>query len=260
VVFHAAALKHLPLLEAHPVEAVKTNIWGTVSVLRAAAEAGVSRFVNISTDKAADACSALGYSKRVAEALTAHFGSSEPGRYLSVRFGNVLGSRGSVLTTFRSQLDAGRPLTVTDPDVTRYFMTVEEAVQLVVQAGAIGHDGEVLVLDMGDPVRIADVARQLASSRTPEVSIVFTGLRDGEKLHEALFCRNEAALPTEHPLIRLVDVPPLEPSVVENLDPSGSRAEMLETLRNLAASIDARLPSNVIDLTTAERADDRIAL
>ncbi len=260
VVFHAAALKHLPLLEAHPVEAVKTNIWGTVSVLRAAAQAGVSRFVNISTDKAADACSALGYSKRVAEALTAHFGCSEPGRYLSVRFGNVLGSRGSVLTTFRSQLDAGQPLTVTDPDVTRYFMTVEEAVQLVVQAGAIGHDGEALVLDMGEPVRIADVARQLASSRTPEVSIVFTGLRAGEKLHEALFCRDEAALPTDHPLIRLVDVPPLEPSLVENLDPSGSRTEMLETLRSLAAGIDARLPSNVIDLNAAERADDRIAL
>ena len=260
VVFHAAALKHLPLLEAHPVEAVKTNIWGTASVLRAAAHAGVSRFVNISTDKAADACSALGYSKRVAEGLTAHYGSSEAGRYLSVRFGNVLGSRGSVLTTFRSQLDAGQPLTVTDPDVTRYFMTVEEAVQLVVQAGAIGHDGEVLVLDMGEPVRIADVARQLAASRTPEVSIVFTGLRAGEKLHEALFCRNETALPTEHPLIRLVDVPPLDPSLVENLETAGSRAEMLETLRSLAASIDARLPSNVIDLTAEERADDRIVL
>jgi FlaA1/EpsC-like NDP-sugar epimerase len=264
VVFHAAALKHLPLLEAHPVEAMKTNVWGTVSVLKAAAAAGVSRFVNISTDKAADSCSALGYSKRAAEALTAHFGRQEPGRYLSVRFGNVLGSRGSVLTTFRSQLDAGQPLTVTDPDVTRYFMTVEEAVQLVVQAGAIGHDGAVLVLDMGEPVRIADVARQLAASRTPEVPIIFTGLRPGEKLHEALFCRAERALPTEHPLIRLVDVPPLDPGSVENLETSGSCDEMLGLLRGLAERVDMGL-EDVIDLTVDEEVDeevdeDRIAL
>jgi FlaA1/EpsC-like NDP-sugar epimerase len=249
VVFHAAALKHLPLLQAHPVEALKTNVWGTVSVLQAAAEAGASCFVNISTDKAADACSALGYSKRIAEALTAYFARQEPGRYLSVRFGNVLGSRGSVLTAFRSQLDAGQPLTVTDPDVTRFFMTVEEAVQLVVQAGAIGHDGEVLVLDMGEPVRIADVARQLAASRTPEVPIVFTGLRPGEKLHEELFCRAEMATATEHPLIRQVGAPPLDPSFVENIEANGSGERMLDILRLLAAQIDGAL-ENSIDLTT----------
>ena len=260
VVFHAAALKHLPLLQSHPVEALKTNVWGTASVLRAAASAGVSRFVNISTDKAADSCSALGYSKRIAEGLTAHFGREEPGKYLSVRFGNVLGSRGSVLTAFRSQLDAGQPLTVTDPDVTRYFMTVEEAVQLVVQAGAIGHDGEVLVLDMGDPVRIADVARQLAASRTPEVPIIFTGLRPGEKLHEDLFCVAETALPTEHPLIRLVDVPPLDPSYVENLETCGSSEEMLETLRGLARLIDSRI-EGFIDLTAGDPVpNDRVVL
>lgn len=241
VVFHAAALKHLPLLEAHPVEALKTNVWGTVSVLRAAADAGVSRFVNISTDKAANPCSALGYSKRVAEALTAHFGNTESGRFLSVRFGNVLGSRGSVLTAFRSQLDAGRPLTVTDPDVTRYFMTIEEAVQLVVQAGAIGGDGQVLVLDMGDPVRIVDVARQLAATRTPELPIIFTGLRPGEKLHEELFCHLERPKPSAHEMIRRVDVPPLAPEWVEDLEIAGSPEEMMARLQELALGIDDRL-------------------
>jgi FlaA1/EpsC-like NDP-sugar epimerase len=251
VVFHAAALKHLPLLQTHPAEALKTNIWGTLSVLQAAAAAGASRFVNISTDKAANPCSALGYSKRIAEALTAHYGCNEAGRFLSVRFGNVLGSRGSVLTAFRAQLDAGQPLTVTDPEVTRYFMTVEEAVQLVIQAGAIGHNGEALVLDMGDPVRIADVARQLASSRSPEVPIIFTGLRPGEKLHEDLFCGHEMPRPSEHELIRTVEVPPLSPTLVENIEDSGTAEEMMERLRAIAMRIDQGTIDE-IDLTAEE--------
>ncbi|MDP8975222.1 MAG: polysaccharide biosynthesis protein, partial [Actinomycetota bacterium] len=135
VVFHAAALKHLPLLERAPGEAVKTNVWGTLSVLEAAADAGVERFVNVSTDKAADPVSVLGYSKRITERLTAHFAQRDAGVFLSVRFGNVLASSGSVLTTFHAQVQAGGPLTVTHPEVTRYFMTVEEAVELVIQAG-----------------------------------------------------------------------------------------------------------------------------
>ncbi len=164
VVFHAAALKHLPLLKSHPVEALKTNVWGTRAVLDAAAEAGVQRFVNISTDKAANPSSVLGYSKRVCEGLTAYAADAYDRMFLSVRFGNVLRSRGSVLTAFRAQIKAGGPITVTDPDVTRYFMTVEEAVELVLQAGAIGAAGDALVLDMGAQVRIANVAR--AASRT----------------------------------------------------------------------------------------------
>src|SRR5690606_33535371 len=135
VVFHAAALKHLPLLEMHPSEAVKSNVHGTLNVLSAAGAHGATHFVNISTDKAADPCSVLGYSKRVAEGLTAGAAQFSSGTYLSVRFGNVLGSRGSVLTGFRAQIEAGGPVTVTDAEVTRYFMTVSEAVHLVVQAG-----------------------------------------------------------------------------------------------------------------------------
>ena len=229
VVFHTAALKHLPLLEAHPVEAFKTNVWGTLSVLDASVAAGVGSFVNISTDKAANPTSVLGYSKRVAEGLTAWTAERASGRYLSVRFGNVLGSRGSVLTAFRAQLAAGGPLTVTDPEVTRFFMTVEEAVQLVVQAGAIGEPGDVLVLDMGEPVRIADVARRLMGIAEQPVAIEYTGLRVGEKLHEELFGVGEERRDSEHSLISAVCAPALDPALVRDVDPSvvGFDARML---------------------------------
>ena len=195
VVFHAAALKHLPLLELHPDEAVKTNVWGTWNLLDAARHVGCDRFVNISTDKAADPVSVLGYTKHLAERLTAGMVDSSKGVYLSVRFGNVLGSRGSVLPTFLRQIEAGGPVTVTHPDVTRYFMTTEEAVLLVVQAGGVGEPGEVLVLDMGSPVRIDDVARRLIAQSGKKVEIEYTGLRQGEKLHERLLGRARWAPP-----------------------------------------------------------------
>ena len=209
VVFHAAALKHLPLLEMYPDEAIKTNVFGTLHLLEVSAEFGVGRFVNISTDKAADPSSVLGYTKRIAERLTAQVAINAPGTYLSVRFGNVLGSRGSVLTAFREQIAAGGPVTVTHPDVTRYFMTVEEAVQLVVQAGAIGRSGEALVLDMGEPVKIADVARRLIAHAERGVDIEYTGLRPGEKLQEVLLGADEVDSRPVHPLISHVFVPPL---------------------------------------------------
>ncbi|MBX3285532.1 MAG: polysaccharide biosynthesis protein [Actinobacteria bacterium] len=209
VVFHAAALKHLPLLEMHPSEALKTNVWGTVALLEAALEVGVERFVNISTDKAADPTSVLGYTKRIAERVTADVAADSPGTFLSVRFGNVLGSRGSVLTAFKAQIEAGGPVTVTHPEVTRYFMTVEEAVQLVIQAGAVGRDGETLILDMGTPVRIADVARRLIAESERPIEIVYTGLRPGEKLHEILVGEAEEGERPMHPGISHVQVPPL---------------------------------------------------
>ena len=221
VVFHAAALKHLPLLEQYPDEAYKSNILGTLNVLEAAEASGVEVFVNISTDKAANPCSVLGYSKRVAERLTAHTGKiARSGTYLSVRFGNVLGSRGSVLGAFRDQIDRGGPVTVTDRDVTRFFMTIPEAVQLVIQAGAIGRTGEVLVLDMGEPVRIYDVARRLVAQSKRPVPIVFTGLRPGEKLHEELFGDDEVDDRPRHKLIAHAAVPPLDPADVRDVRPS----------------------------------------
>ena len=217
VVFHAAALKHLPLLEMHPAEGYKTNVWGTENLLHASGRFDVERFVNVSTDKAADPTSVLGRTKRLAEQLTAYAAADHPGTYLSVRFGNVLGSRGSVLPAFRAQIEAGGPVTVTDPEVTRYFMTVEEAVQLVIQAGAIGHDGEVLVLDMGEPVKIVDVARRLVAEADRSIEIVFTGLRPGEKLHEVLFSEGETDDRPHHPLISHCMVPALSALDVEEI-------------------------------------------
>lgn len=220
VVFHAAALKHLPLLERYPEEAWKTNVLGTLNVLDACRAAKVDRFVNISTDKGANPISILGHSKRVAERLTSDAATRlELGAYLSVRFGNVLASRGSVLTTFQQQIENGGPVTVTHPDVTRFFMTIPEAVELVIQAGAIGQPGEVLILDMGDPVRIVDVARQMIDIARSDAEIVFTGLRPGEKLHEELIGSGERDERPMHPLIAQVAVPPLSPDVFDRYTP-----------------------------------------
>jgi FlaA1/EpsC-like NDP-sugar epimerase len=217
VVFHAAALKHLPLLERFPHEALRTNVFATRDLLDFAERSGVERFVNISTDKAADPISVLGYTKRISERLTADVARRSGGAYLSVRFGNVLGSRGSVLETFQAQVDAGGPVTVTHPDVTRFFMTTAEAVELVIQAGAIGRPGEVLVLDMGEPVRIADVAQQLIEMSMTDVKFEFTGLRSGEKLDEVLFGEGEVDFRPVHPLIAHVTAPPLAPAALAGL-------------------------------------------
>jgi FlaA1/EpsC-like NDP-sugar epimerase len=239
VVFHAAALKHLPLLESHPDEAVKTNVVATGWLLEAAEKYGVERFVNISTDKAADPTSVLGYSKRIAEMLTAHFARRAVGTYVSVRFGNVLGSRGSVLTSFHSQIAAGGPITVTHPEVTRYFMTVPEAVQLVVQAGAIDDDGAALVLDMGTPVRIASVAERLAAQSGKDISIVYTGLRPGEKLHEVLLGHGEPDIRPVHPLISHVPVPPCSPKMA-SVDLSLPHAGIVAQLQAISCGPPAR--------------------
>ncbi len=215
VVFHAAALKHLSMLQMYPQEGLKTNVRGTLNVLEAARAAGVNVLINISTDKAADPTSVLGDTKRTAERLTAGF--ADCGRYVSVRFGNVLGSRGSVLTAFAEQIQSGGPITVTDPQVTRFFMTIGEAVQLVLQAGAIGNTGDVLILDMGEPVRILDVAHQLMEIADRRVDIVITGLRPGEKLHEVLRGQEEVLLPTGHPTISRCQTQSLEPTAVDHM-------------------------------------------
>lgn len=218
LVFHAAALKHLTLLEEFPLEAWKTNVLGTQNVLRAADEVGVEVFVNISTDKAANPTCVLGYSKRLAERLTAYY-ATKPGRYVSVRFGNVLGSRGSVIEAFTAQIERGGPVTVTDPEVERYFMLIPEASQLVLEASVIGRDGEVMVLEMGAPVKIVDVAHTLIelSGRT-DVEVVFTGLRPGEKLTEELFAHGESVRRAEHPLVNAVSVPTINPWDIANAD------------------------------------------
>jgi len=215
VVFHAAALKHLPMLEQYPSEAWKTNVLGTLNMLDAALAAGVETFVNISTDKAANPTSVLGHSKHLAERLTAWAAQASGRTYLSVRFGNVIGSRGSMLPTFTTLIEAGGPLTITHPDVTRFFMTIPEACQLVIQAGGIGRPAEVLILDMGEPVKILDVAQRMIAMSGRDISIVYTGLRRGEKLHEELIGDNETGERPVHPKISHAAIEALSPALLD---------------------------------------------
>ncbi|GAA1341446.1 nucleoside-diphosphate sugar epimerase/dehydratase [Arthrobacter roseus] len=211
VVFHAAALKHVSLLEQYPAEAWKTNVLGTLNVLNAAMAAEVPSLINVSTDKAADPSTVLGHSKRVAEKLTAWAANQTERPYVSVRFGNVIGSRGSMLPLFSEQIRQGGPVTVTDPDATRFFMTIPEACQLVIQAGSVGAAGELLILDMGEPVRILDIAERMISLSGKDIEIVYTGLRRGEKLHEVLMGEGEDDARPIHPKISHTAVKPLDP-------------------------------------------------
>ena len=208
IVFHSAALKHLTLLERYPDEALKTNVYGTKNVVDAVSAQGCDTFINISTDKAADPVSILGKSKLLTEQITAHASTVNLGKFVSVRFGNVLGSRGSVIETFRFQIQRGGPVTITDKNVTRYFMTVKEAVHLVLQAAVLGESGTTLVLDMGTPVRIMDLAHHMISRSGRDLQIQFTGLRAGEKMEERLQGLHEDVESTSHELISSTRVQP----------------------------------------------------
>ncbi len=205
VVFHSAAMKHVPMMECHPCEAVKNNVMGTLNVAEAALASGCDRFMLISTDKAVDPSNVMGATKRLAELLMKKFNTESSCMMGAVRFGNVLGSRGSVVPTFKNQIERGGPVLVTDPEVTRFFMTVNEAVQLVIQSAAFLKGGEVFVLDMGEPIKILELAEKMIAmmGKGKEIPIHFTGLRPGEKLEEALFYETETLLPTHHPKIHL---------------------------------------------------------
>jgi FlaA1/EpsC-like NDP-sugar epimerase len=226
VVFHAAAYKHVPLMEQNALEAVRNNIVATSVVADVASEARVKRFVLVSTDKAVNPKNVLGQTKAVCEWIVQAAAARERNgtHFISVRFGNVLGSSGSVIPLFRRQIARGGPVTVTHPDMTRFFMTIPEAVQLVVQAGAIGESGDIYVLDMGTPVKIVDLAHNMIrlSGKEPglDVEIEFIGARPGEKLHEELWDEGEQAVPTPHPKIlrsagRSVDPAWLEEELAE---------------------------------------------
>lgn len=205
IVFHAAAHKHVPLMELNPKEAIRNNVLGTRVVAEASLAAGVDRFVLISTDKAVNPSSVMGATKRIAEHVIRGLGQQGMTKFTVVRFGNVLGSNGSVVPLFAEQIRKGGPVTVTDPEIKRFFMTIPEAVQLVLQASVMGQGGEVFVLDMGEQIKIADLARNMIvlSGLVPgkDVSIVYTGLRAGEKLYEELFEDSEQVEPTAHPKI-----------------------------------------------------------
>ena len=204
-VFHAAAHKHVPLMEENVIEAITNNVFGTLNVVDAALEAGCEHFVFISTDKAVRPTSVMGATKRIAELIVQRAAMKHERNFVSVRFGNVLGSRGSVVPTFLRQIRAGGPVTVTHPEMQRYFMTIPESVQLVLQAGALGRGGEVFLLDMGEPIRIVDIATDLIrlSGLTvgTDIEIKFTGMRPGEKLYEEMFFSAENVLTTDHPKV-----------------------------------------------------------
>jgi len=243
LVFHAAALKHVPMLEDAVGEAWKTNVLGTYNLLDVAERHRVDHFVNVSTDKAANPVNVLGLTKRLGERLTSAAARRSGRTFVSVRFGNVIGSRGSALETFERQIAAGGPVTITHPDVTRYFMAVREAVRLTMQAAAIGDPGEVLVLEMGSPMKVIDIAQQLIDRSGEPIEIVVTGLRPGEKLHEELLGRGELARRPFHPMIDHVRVEPLELS------------EALDACRNIGVSAPTRsgLQVMVDHMSEAER-------
>jgi FlaA1/EpsC-like NDP-sugar epimerase len=220
-VFHAAAYKHVPMLETNPLQAVTNNVLATRVLAEVACEFGVGRFVMISTDKAANPKNLLGQSKAVCEWIVESFALRDDvdTRFVAVRFGNVLGSSGSVIPIFRRQIEHGGPVTVTHPEMTRFFMTIPEAASLVVQAGAMGGRGQVYVLDMGKPVKIVDLARQMIelSGRTEaQVPIAFVGARAGEKLHEKLWNEGEDVGPTSHPKIMRAARAPIDREWLED--------------------------------------------
>jgi FlaA1/EpsC-like NDP-sugar epimerase len=212
VVFHAAAFKHVPLMgEAHNAQAaLRNNTLGTWHAARAAADAGAERFVLISTDKAVNPTNVMGATKRAAEMVVSAMAAEHPGtRFMAVRFGNVLGSSGSVIPKFKEQIARGGPVTVTHPDIIRYFMTIPEAARLVLQAAAIGDSGQVLVLDMGEPVKIVDLARdliRLSGHAVEDIGIVFSGLRPGEKLYEELLADSDTTIATRVACLRIAQL------------------------------------------------------
>ena len=247
VVFHAAAHKHVPLMEMHPDEAVKTNVIGTLNVSDAADRAGVKVFVMISTDKAVNPSSVMGATKQMAELIIQHRNGVSDTVFTAVRFGNVLGSNGSVVPIFQQQIAKGGPVTVTHPEMKRYFMTIPEAVQLVIQAGAMAQGGEVFILDMGEPVKIVDLAKDMIkfSGLVPDkdIHITFTGIRPGEKLFEELLTTEEGSRTTKHKRIfiakpLLVDLSALEQCIIE-LFRKGHRCKREDVFVMLASIIPA---------------------
>ncbi len=244
VVFHAAAYKHVPLMEMNPIEALRNNIFGTWNVANLSQMYAVRKFVMVSTDKAVRPTNIMGVSKRIAELICQGLSKQSKTKFVTVRFGNVLNSVGSVIPLFKRQIEKGGPLTVTHPEIYRYFMTIPEAVQLIMQAGAMGRGGEIYLLDMGEPIKIVDLARDMItlSGLDPDkdIQIVFTGLRPGEKLYEELLTDGEEIKETLHQKIKVAGMAVIDwPSVLKNLDQlliqlqQGFTPKIVETIKDM---------------------------
>lgn len=230
VIYHAAAYKHVPVMENNPSEAVITNIYGTKILADLASKYEIERFVLISTDKAVNPTSVMGASKRIAEIYCQALGKVSKTKFITTRFGNVLGSVGSVIPRFQSQIEKGGPITVTHPEITRFFMTIPEACQLVLEAGAMGNGNEIFIFDMGKPVKIVDLAHKMIKlaglQEGKDIEITFTGLRPGEKIHEELFNQKENTIPTYHPLILIAKV--------ENIDYNAINTQIEELIKSVS--------------------------
>jgi len=263
IVYHAAAFKHVPMLESHVREAIHNNVYGTRVMALAADRNGCDAFVLISTDKAVNPANIMGASKRIAEIFCQNFNQQSSTRFITVRFGNVLGSSGSVVPLFKAQIEAGGPVTVTHPEMTRYFMTIPEACQLILQAESMGSGGEIYVLDMGEPVSITYLAEQMIrlSGNEPgkDIEIVYTGLRPGEKLFEELFHEKERLIGTQHQKIFLAKHRKIEWKLLEetisNMDEACKTYDEKALLKSIVTLVPElhhidreQLPDNVIHL------------
>jgi len=259
VVFHAAAYKHVPLMESNPCEAIRANVWGTRNMADHAVKYGVERFVMVSTDKAVNPTNVMGCSKRLAEIYvqslaTAIINGDHPGvtKFITTRFGNVLGSNGSVIPRFREQIEKGGPITVTHPGIIRYFMTIPEACRLVLEAGTMGMGGEIFIFEMGEPVKISDLARRMIElagfEPDVDIQIEYTGLRPGEKLYEELLSDEENTLPTPHEKIRVAKVrkynyQEIEP-IIDSLTQVARQGKVMDTVLQMKQIVPEFLSQN----------------
>ncbi|MEO6283238.1 MAG: polysaccharide biosynthesis protein [Dyadobacter sp.] len=262
IIFHAAAYKHVPIMEKHPYEAIKTNVLGTQILADLALAYRVGTFILISTDKAVKPASVMGATKRMAEIYLQYLGSRRSGntRFIITRFGNVLGSNGSFIPIFKKQIAAGGPITVTHPDVTRYIMTVSEACQLVLEAGAVGKNGQILFFDMGNPVRIVDIANRMIdlSGLQPEkdIRIEYTGMRPGEKLYEELLCV-EGCTTTDHPKIRIASVAPISFIHVEKMKTLLTEVLQSGQTDQMVALLKLMIPEYISDNSDFQKLDKK---
>jgi len=253
VIFHAAAHKHVPLMENNPEEAVKNNVFGTKNVVEVADKYNVDRFILISTDKAVNPTSVMGATKKVAEMIVQTYSKKSHTKFMAVRFGNVLGSKGSVIPIFKKQIENGGPVTVTHPEVKRYFMTIPEAAQLVIQSGAIGNGGEVFILDMGKPVKIMELARDLIKlsgyQEGVDIDIEITGLRPGEKMYEEILLDTEEDISTEHEKIYISNLSCLKENEfainIDNLETLANKADKTNIIKELKKIVKEYRPNNI---------------